>query len=104
MKRTKLKDRLLPDYTQGEEAMNMITHIVGGGLGVAAFGLCLFRALGHGNSYALAGAMVYSLAMILLYTMSSVYHGLNPSTGKKVLQILDHCTIYLQHLFPGRGI
>ena len=95
MKRTKLKDRLLPDYTQGEEAMNMITHIVGGGLGVAAFGLCLFRALGHGNSYALAGAMVYSLAMILLYTMSSVYHGLNPSTGKKVLQILDHCTIYL---------
>ena len=95
MKRTKLKDRLLPDYTQGEEQMNMITHIVGGGLGVVAFGLCLFRALHHGNGYALAGAMVYGLAMILLYTMSSVYHGLNSSTGKKVLQVMDHCAIYL---------
>ena len=29
-----------------------------------------------------------------LYTLSSIYHGLRPSTGKKVLQVLDHCTIY----------
>ena len=28
MKRTKLKDRVLPTYTVGEERMNMITHIV----------------------------------------------------------------------------
>lgn len=34
MKRTKLCDRRLPDYSRGEELMNMITHIVGGGLGV----------------------------------------------------------------------
>ena len=31
MKRTKLSERLLPDYTTGEEIMNMVTHIVGGG-------------------------------------------------------------------------
>ena len=34
MKRTKLIDRLLPDYTCGEEIFNMVSHIVGGGLGV----------------------------------------------------------------------
>lgn len=43
MKRTKLKDRLLPDYTHGEEVMNMVTHIVGGGIaytvGAILFGL-----------------------------------------------------------------
>ena len=34
--------------------------------------------------------------MILLYTMSSIYHGLSPKVkGKKVLQILDHCSIFL---------
>ncbi len=34
--------------------------------------------------------------MILLYTMSSIYHGLKPNTtGKKVLQVLDHCSIFL---------
>ena len=36
MKRTKLSDRALPDYTKGEEIMNMVTHIVGGALGIAA--------------------------------------------------------------------
>ena len=35
-KRIKLADRVLPDYTLGEEVMNMVTHIVGGGLGVLA--------------------------------------------------------------------
>ena len=33
--------------------------------------------------------------MIASYTMSSIYHGLRPNTGKKVFQILDHCSIYL---------
>ncbi len=94
MKRIKLRDRLLPDYTRGEEVMNMVTHIVGGGIGLAALGLCLGRALRHGDGFALAGALIYGCSMVALYTLSSVYHGLIPSTGKKVLQVLDHCTIY----------
>ena len=32
--------------------------------------------------------------MVTLYAMSSIYHGLRPGTGKKVLQVIDHCTIY----------
>ena len=95
MKRIKLRDRQLPDYTRGEEWMNMITHIVGGAVGIGALGLCLSRALRHGGGAALTGALIYGCAMILLYTVSSVYHGLFPSLGKKVLQVLDHCTIYL---------
>lgn len=93
-KRIKLSDRLLPDYTKGEEIMNMVTHIVGGGLGVIALALCLAKALLYGNGYDFAGALIYGISMITLYTMSSVYHGLRPGTGKKVMQVLDHCTIY----------
>ena len=92
-KRIRLRQRKLPDYTRGEEIMNMVTHIVGGGLGVLALLLCPLRAWGNGT--ALATALIYALSMIALYTISSVYHGLRPSTGKKVLQVLDHCTIYL---------
>ena len=43
MKRTKLADRILPNYTAGEEQLNMITHIIGGGLGVIALVLQLWR-------------------------------------------------------------
>ena len=95
MKRTKLRNRPLPDYSRGEEIMNMVTHIVGGALGLLALGYCLFLTVPTGNVLAVTATTVYSMCMILLYTVSSIYHGLIPSTGKKVLQILDHCTIYL---------
>lgn len=93
-KRIKLADRLLPDYTHSEEVMNMVTHIAGGALGIAALTLCVLRSIFNDNPYGLAGSIVYGISMIVLYTMSSVYHGLRPGMAKKVMQVLDHCTIY----------
>ena len=93
-KRTKLADRIMPRYSKGEEQMNMITHIVGGGLGVMALFLCVGRAALHHNGWGAWTAIIYGLAMITLYTMSSVYHGLRDSMGKRVMQVMDHCTIY----------
>ncbi len=94
-KRIKLSDRILPTYSKGEEIMNMVTHIVGGGLGVAALVLCIIRSALHGGVGDILGSITYGVSLICLYTMSSVYHGLRPGTAKKVLQVLDHCTIYL---------
>ena len=94
MKRTKLQDRLLPIYTRGEENMNMISHIVGGGLGILILILCIVRSALRGNIWGVVGSAIYGGSMVCLYTMSSVYHGLRPCTGKKVMQIIDHCTIY----------
>ena len=93
--RTKLKDRPLPTYTKGEEVFNMVSHIVGGAIGVAALVLCIVFSAVHRNGYALAGSIVYGVSMITLYTMSSIYHGLKDGTAKRVMQVLDHCTIYL---------
>ena len=93
-KRIKLVDRLLPDYTKGEEVMNMVTHIVGGGIGVLVLVLCVLKAAMKGDVYGAVGSAIYGGSMVALYAMSSIYHGLRPSMGKKVLQVLDHCTIY----------
>ena len=95
MKRIKLCDRLLPDYTNGEEVMNMVTHIVGGGIAFAALLLCTGKAILKGSTAGTVTAAIYGFSMITLYAMSSIYHGMRPCTGKKVLQILDHCTIYV---------
>ena len=94
MKRTKLRQRQLPRYSRGEEAMNMITHIAGGGLSVVMLVLGLWKAIPTGNTITILTTAVYGLSMVTLYTMSSLYHGLRPGTAKKVLQVLDHCTIY----------
>lgn len=96
MRRTKLADRKLPIYTKGEEIFNMTTHIVGGALGVIALVLCIIFAAIHHNAYGVISSIIYGITMILLYTMSSIYHGLRPNTtAKKVFQVLDHCSIFL---------
>ena len=96
MKRIKLSDRILPKYTKGEEIFNMTSHIVGGALGVVATVLCVIFAAVRGNGYGVVSGAIFGVTMILLYTMSSIYHGLNPKLkAKKVFQILDHCSIFL---------
>ena len=94
MKRTKLSHRRLPDYSRGEEIMNMVTHIAGGALGIAALTLCVIRAALRGNVYGVVNSAIYGASLVTMYTISSVYHGLKPSLGKKVMQVIDHCTIY----------
>lgn len=93
-KRTKLKDRVLPAYTKGEEIFNMVSHIVGGALAIAALVLCVIFAVIYSDAWGVVGAAIYGATMILLYTMSSIYHGLHPNMAKKVFQVIDHCTIY----------
>ena len=96
MNRTKLKDRILPKYSKGEEIFNMTSHIVGSALGIVATVLCVVFAAIHRNGYGVVSGAIYGVTMILLYTMSSIYHGLKPEMfSKKVFQVLDHCSIFL---------
>ena len=94
MKRTKLRDRSLPVYSVGEEITNTATHITGGLLGIAALVLCVRRAAAWYGPVEVVGAAIYGICLVILYSISSVYHGLRPGTAKKVMQVLDHCAIY----------
>ncbi len=93
-RRQTLKERILPEYTKGEEIFNMTSHIVGGAWGIAYLVLCVIMAALHHNPMGVVASAIYGAMVIILFTMSSVYHGLKPSTGKKVFQIIDHCSIY----------
>ncbi len=91
----KIKKHVLPNYTIGEERLNMISHIVGASLGVVVLILCVVRAALGGNTIGIVTSAIYGSAMIILYTMSSIYHGLPRNRAKLVFRVLDHCTIYL---------
>ena len=74
----------------------MVSHIVGGALGIVITVLCIIVSAIHKNAYAVVSSAIYGASVIILYTMSSIYHGLSPKCkGKKVMQVLDHCTIFL---------
>ena len=94
MKRTPLHARKLPVYSRGEELMNMITHIVGGALGIVVLLSCVIRAALGNNFFGILSCTIYGTTFITMFTISSVYHGLAPGMSKKVLQVIDHCTIY----------
>ena len=94
MKRTPLHARVLPTYSRGEELMNMITHIVGGALGIVVLLSCVILAALRDNFFGILSCTIYGTTFITMFTISSVYHGLAPGIGKKVMQVIDHCTIY----------
>ncbi len=96
MKRTKLADRILPQYTKGEDIFNMVSHIVGGAIGICAITLCSIFAALNGNVYGVVSGVIFGVTMLVLYAMSSIYHGLKPETmAKKVFQVIDHCSIFI---------
>ncbi len=95
MKRTKLDERTLPNYTKGDEIFNSVTHMVGGVLGICATVLCVVFAAISGSVYGVIGGAIFGASMTLMYTISAIYHLLNPHLkAKKVMQVLDHCTIF----------
>ena len=93
MEGIKRKDRVCaPRYTLGEELVNAISHGIGAALSVAALVVMLLRARGP---MAVSAVSVFGAAMIVLYTISCVYHSLSPRIrGKRVLRVLDHCSVF----------
>lgn len=87
----------MPEYTKGEEIFNYVSHIVGGSVGIF---LVIFSSIWFDvsdiNLSAYLGMMIFAISIILLYTISTLYHALKKgSIAKRVFRIMDHCTIYL---------
>ena len=93
-KRIPLRERTLPDYTRGEELMNMITHIAGGAVGLLILIGSILIGAKHRDPWAITSGTIYGVLTCTLFVISSVYHGLPDGMGKRVMQVLDHCTIY----------
>jgi hemolysin III len=82
-------------YSLAEELISSISHGVGAGLAVAALVLgVVFSAL-FNTPWCVVSVAIYGSTLTLLYTMSTIYHGLRPGSGKKVFRVFDHCSIFL---------
>lgn len=64
--------REIPEYTKGEEIFNMVSHIVGGAVGITAAVLCIIVSAFHNNAYAVVSSAIFGASMIFLYIMSSI--------------------------------
>ena len=82
-------------YTLGEEIMNAVTHGIGALLGVAGTAVLIVLSALKGDAWWIVTSAIYGFTLVLLFTMSTIYHALKPNRAKKVFRVFDHASIYL---------
>lgn len=90
-----IDDVAIPKYSLAEELLNSISHGLGALFGIAASVLMLLKTIPTGDPFKITASVIYGLSLIILFTISCVYHALAKNRGKKVLRILDHDVIYI---------
>jgi len=85
------------DYTVTEEISHSAIHAIGSHLGAAMLTLMVVFGIQSGTHvpWKVVSGVVFGLSIILLYTVSSVYHALTNERAKQVMEIFDHIAIYL---------
>ncbi|MCZ6579711.1 MAG: hemolysin III family protein [Gammaproteobacteria bacterium] len=77
------------------EKLNSISHLVGAALALIGLGALLSVAIQTRDPWVITSFSVFGISMVLLYTMSTLYHSFNTSRLKNIFQLFDHITIYL---------
>ena len=92
----KKKERIsIPSYTLSEELINSISHGIAAAFSIWGLVMLIIKASNEG-AMAVITVTLFGTTMILLYTISCIYHALSPRiTGKKVLRVIDHCNVFL---------
>ncbi|MBN60436.1 MAG: hemolysin III [Gemmatimonadetes bacterium] len=79
---------------QGEK-LNSISHLAGAVLALVGLGALLSVGVQTGDSWIFASFAVFGLSLVLLYTMSTLYHSFRPPELKRLFRVFDHLSIYL---------
>lgn len=77
------------------EKLNSISHLVGAVMALVGFGALLTVAIQIGDPWVISSFTIFGFTMILLYTMSTLYHSFHPPQLKKLFKVFDHVSIYL---------
>jgi hemolysin III len=78
-----------------EEIANALTHGLGAVVALGAGAVLITLTALWGDGWQLAGAIVFSVALLLLYVASTLYHAIPHAGAKARLKVFDHCAIYL---------
>lgn len=84
-----------PSTDWRDELASALTHGLGAVAALAGSSVLITLAAIYGDGWQLAGAIVFGVALLLLYTASTLYHAIPHPGAKARLQVLDHCAIYV---------
>ena len=78
-----------------EKKLNFITHGIGLVLSVIGLFYLVEKSILYPKSFNLISSLVYGISLILMYSSSTIYHYYIDSKYSRVLQKIDHISIYL---------
>jgi hemolysin III len=78
-----------------DEIASALTHGLGAVAALAAGAVLITLAAIYGDGWQLAGAIVFGVALLLLYVASTLYHAIQHPVVKGRLKVFDHCAIYI---------
>lgn len=82
-------------YSLGEEIFNAVSHGTGGLLSIAGTVILIVFAAIYSSGWGVVGSAIYGASLIILYTMSTLYHAITNRKAKTFFRIMDHNTIFL---------
>ena len=81
-------------YTLGEEIFSAVTHGVGSLLSIAGTAVIIVLAAIFNDAWAVVGCAIFGASLIILYSMSTLYHSITNPKAKAFFRIMDHNTIF----------
>lgn len=81
--------------SRGEEIANTVSHGLGALLALAGAVPLAVRGILSGSFKTGFSLTAYGVSLVLLYTASAVYHGVQDPEVKRRLRIMDHCSIFV---------
>ena len=81
-------------YTLGEEIFNSVTHGAGGLLSIAGTVVLIVFCAIYADAWSVVSACIYGASLIILYTMSTLYHAITHERAKRFFRVMDHNTIF----------
>ena len=87
--------KIINTFSKDEEIANAVSHMVGATLALISAVVLIMHGINTKSPIVITSFAIFGAGLVIMYTVSSIYHALHNNKAKQVFQILDHSAIYI---------
>ena len=87
--------KIINTFSKDEEIANAVSHMVGATLALISAVVLIMHGIKTKSAVVVTSFAIFGAGLVIMYTVSSIYHALHNNKAKQVFQILDHSAIYI---------
>mgnify|MGYP003545741046 FL=1 len=87
--------KIINTFSKNAEIANAVSHMVGATLALISAVVLIMHGIKTKSPIVITSFAIFGAGLVIMYTVSSIYHALHNNKAKQVFQILDHSAIYI---------